>query len=70
MAVNETRSMNDDLQKGVNDGLFKGLSPDRGGVVETPQLIERAATLQPQYNVTDVTYHLGDPKFDGFGYNR
>ena len=70
MAVNATRSMNDDLQKGVNDGLFKGLSPDRGGEVESRPLVERAATLQPQYNVTDVTYHLGDPKYDGFGYDR
>jgi hypothetical protein len=68
MAVNQTRSLNADLQKGVNDGLLKSLSPDRGGEVETKQLVERAATLQPQYNVTDVTYHIGDPEEDGFGY--
>lgn len=51
MAVNESRSMNNDLRLGANDGKFKNLTPDRGGVVETEHAIERASVLQPQYNV-------------------
>ncbi len=68
MAVNETRSMNGDLQKGQVDGLLKGLAPDRGGEVETANTMERAAMLQRQYNVTDATVGVGDPEEDGFGY--
>jgi hypothetical protein len=68
MAVNETRSMNRDLQMGVNDGLIKSVTPGRGGEVETKAVIDRAAMLQRQYNVTDVNYGIGDPEEDGFGY--
>lgn len=68
MAVNETRSLNRDLQTGVKDGLIKTITPDRGGVVETNAVVERAAMLQRQYNVTDVNYGIGDPEEDGFGY--
>lgn len=69
MAVNATRSMNADLQKGVNDGLFKSITPGRGGEVETEHVIDRAVVLPPQYNVTDASYQIGDPKYDGHGYN-
>jgi len=51
MAVNETRSMNNDLRLGANDGKFKNLTPDRGGEPEMEHVIERATVLQPQYNV-------------------
>ena len=34
MAVNESRSMNADLNEGLVDGVVKHLTPDRGGVVE------------------------------------
>lgn len=68
MSVNQTRSLNADLQKGVNDGLIKSVTPDRGGEVETNAVVERAAMLQRQYNVTDVNYGIGDPEEDGFGY--
>ena len=51
MAVNESRSMNNDLRLGANDGKFKNLTPDRGGEVEMESVIERASVLQPQYNV-------------------
>jgi len=46
--------MNLDLQKGLNDGAFKSLSPDRGGEVEMQAIHERASLLQPQYNVNDL----------------
>jgi hypothetical protein len=69
MAINATRSMNGDLQMGIKDGRFKSITPDRGGEVETEQVIDRAVVLPPQYNVTDATYQIGDPKYDGHGYN-
>lgn len=31
MAVNETRSMNEDLLAGITDGIVKKSSPNRGG---------------------------------------
>lgn len=31
MAVNESRSMNDDLREGITDGMVKKVAPDRGG---------------------------------------
>ncbi|NDC89085.1 MAG: hypothetical protein EB075_09825 [Bacteroidetes bacterium] len=31
MAVNETRSLNQDLREGITDGMVKKASPDRGG---------------------------------------
>lgn len=53
MAVNESRSMNQDLKMGVGDGKFKCLTPDRGGEVETTQAQLRRMQLQPQYNLTE-----------------
>jgi hypothetical protein len=46
--------MNLDLQKGLNDGVFKSLTPGRGGEVEMQAVQERASLLQPQYNVNDL----------------
>jgi hypothetical protein len=46
--------MNLDLQKGLNDGVFKSLTPSRGGEVEMQAVHERASLLQPQYNVNDL----------------
>lgn len=54
MSVNNSRSMNLDLQKGLNDGAFKSLSPDRGGEVEMQAIHERASLLQPQYDMNDI----------------
>ena len=54
MAVNSSRSMNKDLQHGLNDGLFKSLSPDRGGEVEMQAIHERAMMLQAQYDMNDI----------------
>ena len=53
MAINETRSMNNDLQLGLRDGAFKSITPDRGGAVDPSHAIERSSTLQLQYNVVD-----------------
>ena len=54
MAVNSSRSMNEDLQHGINDGVFKSLSPDRGGEVEMQDVRERAMMLQAQYDMNDI----------------
>lgn len=51
MAVNETRSMNQDLRRGARDGKFKNLTPDRGGVVDPTAATIRKAELNIQYNV-------------------
>lgn len=53
MAVNTSRSMNNDLHRGLNDGKFKSFTPGRGGEVETDAVKARAKTLQTQYNVVD-----------------
>lgn len=53
MAINQTRSMNKDMQDGIHDGCCKQLSPDRGGVVEYSNLVGRYQDLQPQYGITD-----------------
>jgi hypothetical protein len=53
MAVNESRSMNDDLHKGLNDGRLKSLTPGRGGSVETANVVNRQNLLQAQYNIVD-----------------
>lgn len=55
MAVNESRSMNNDLRLGVTDGKFKSLTPGRGGEVETANVTVRAQVLQPQYGVLEKT---------------
>lgn len=52
MAINGARSMNQDLYQGQNDGLTKSLAPDRGGVVEYTNVLERANKLQAQYSIT------------------
>ena len=56
MAVNESRSMNQDMAQGKNDGTYKYLSPDRGGEVDMTNVSTRSRE-QP--------WHYGlDP--DGF----
>ena len=53
MAVNNSRSMNADLQEGMTDGMVKKATPDRGGAVETSNPIDRGRKLQAQYSITD-----------------
>lgn len=53
MAVNETRSMNNDLHSGINDGRLKSITPGRGGQVDTQYPTVRSKMLQTQYNITD-----------------
>jgi hypothetical protein len=66
MAVNETRSLNGDLQQGMNDGVLKSLTPDRGGEVEDSRPRERAENLQRQYGFADIRkFH---PSGCGCGY--
>lgn len=57
MAVNSSRSMNQDFRLGGQiDGKVKVLAPDRGGVVDESSVEIRAHQLQPQYNIADM-YH-------------
>lgn len=58
MAVNETRSMNQDLHSGANDGRLKSVTPDRGGVVDDSHPATRSGLLQTQYNVTDFMRNI------------
>jgi hypothetical protein len=51
--INQTRSMNTDLQFGVNDGKYKQMTPDRGGEAELFQPNSRYEELQIQYSITD-----------------
>jgi hypothetical protein len=51
MAVNESRSMNQDLVRGAGDGKFKSLTPDRGGEVDPTASAVRQSVLQVQYNI-------------------
>lgn len=55
MAVNDSRSMNNDLHLGVNDGRLKNLTPDRGGQVDASHASIRSGLLQAQYDITDMT---------------
>lgn len=49
MAVNESRSMTNDLHEGITDGVVKKDAPDRGGVVEPDA--HQQSLLQEQYNM-------------------
>lgn len=56
--MNKYRSMNRDLQQGINDGSYKSIAPGRGGVVELIEPMNRVNTLQLQYNITDYNKGL------------
>jgi hypothetical protein len=49
MSVNETRSMNQDLVQGKDDGVRKFLAPDRGGEVDLTNVTQRASELPWHY---------------------
>jgi hypothetical protein len=66
MAMNLSRSMNQDLYMGQCDGKHKSLTPSRGGEVETDWPMERAMTMQRQYNFTD--FRTGIKPDCGCGY--
>jgi hypothetical protein len=55
MAVNDSRSMNNDLALGAKDGKFKNLTPDRGGEVDATAPTYRAGVVQPQYGIVERT---------------
>lgn len=55
MAINDSRSMNQDLRKGASEGAFKNLTPDRGGEVEEGFAIKRNMVLQTQYGLAPET---------------
>ncbi len=55
MAVNDTRSMNNDLALGAKDGKFKNTTPDRGGDLDPTDASVRAMELQAQYGLVERT---------------
>lgn len=61
MAVNNARSMNQDMLLGSQvDGQVKVLSPDRGGDVDLAAAHERANQLQAQYSIADMFHTYSD----------
>ena len=51
MAVNESRSMNQDMAHGKNDVTYKYLSPDRGGEVDMTNVSPRSRELPWHYGL-------------------
>ena len=51
MAVNESRSMNQDYAQGKLDGQRKFLTPDRGGEVEYTNVATRSRELPWHYGL-------------------
>jgi hypothetical protein len=49
MAVNDARSMNNDLRLGARDGMFKSLTPDRGGDVDPTHATYRMESLKAPF---------------------
>lgn len=58
MAVNNSRSMNADLQEGITDGSVKKVAPNRGGSLERSDPEMRGQQLQAQYSITDSFRNL------------
>lgn len=54
MAVNDTRSMNQDLRLGATDGKFKSLTPDRGGDVDPTHATKRMNEVKAPYPTGEV----------------
>lgn len=50
MAVNETRSMRNDLALGVTDGVVKNVTPDRGGVTSSRDAAAMRHLLMGEYD--------------------
>lgn len=46
MAINNSRSMNEDLRQGALDGAYKSLTPGRGGDVEQAFVKKRMTVLE------------------------
>lgn len=55
MAVNESRNLGAEKAAGINDGRYKSLTPDRGGVVEQSFVAQR---------LKDLPEHWGMPGAD------
>ena len=51
MAVNESRSMNQDMTQGQWDGKYKYLAPDRGGEVDMTNVSTRSRELPWHYGL-------------------
>ena len=51
MAVNETRSMNQNMAQGKSDGQRKSYTPDRGGEVDLTSVVTRSRELPWHYGM-------------------
>lgn len=49
MAINDSRSLTQDLLLGAGDGSYKDLAPDRGGEIESAPLLHRQSELSPSF---------------------
>lgn len=55
MAVNESRSMNENLRHGITDGVVKKVMPNWGGDdTDAYAAAERNSILPPWYNAVDA----------------
>lgn len=61
MARNDSRSMNGDFRLGSVDGVYKSLTPDRGGDVEESWAQHRAPELNPVLHGSVVQRYDTDP---------
>lgn len=59
MAVNDSRSMNNDMRLGSTDGKFKCLTPDRGGDVDPTAAYARMEVTKSMFP-TGETYSFTD----------
>lgn len=50
MAVNESRSMKNELSLGLSDGVVKNVAPDRGGVTEADASAAMRRLLMDEYD--------------------
>jgi len=64
MTVNDSRSMNDDLHSGANDGRLKSITPNRGGVIDMVEVTNRSNLLQTQYGMADLMNKVRTPNVD------
>jgi hypothetical protein len=54
MAVNESRSMNNDMRLGATDGKYKSLTPDRGGEVDPTAATARMTVTKAMFPTGEV----------------
>ncbi len=66
MAVNISRSMNEDLEEGMTDGSLVKTARDRGGELD-PRTGAALSTLHPEWYSTGVDDHVALRRYLGIG---